>query len=64
MATEEVFIGRQPILVGMALIALVFIGPKTLWGWLGLGPFMTGVFRTCPLYRLVGANTLWHGPYS
>ena len=52
------------ILVGMALIALVFVGPKTPWGWLGLVPFVTGVLRYCPLYSLIGVNTLWHGPYS
>lgn len=51
------------ILVGMALIAMVFVGPTTPWGWLGLIPFVTGVLRTCPLYRLIGVNTLWRGPY-
>lgn len=52
------------ILVGMALIALVFVGPKTLWGLLGLVPLLTGIFRTCPLYRLLGINTVWNGPYG
>lgn len=52
------------ILVGMALIAMVFVGPATPWGWIGLIPFVTGVFRFCPLYRLIGVNTLWRGPYS
>lgn len=52
------------ILVGMALIALVFVGPKTLWGLLGLAPLLTGIFRTCPLYRLLGINTVWNGPYG
>ena len=52
------------ILVGMVLIAIVIVGPKTPWGWIGLIPFVTGVFRTCPLSRLIGVNTLWRGPYS
>ena len=52
------------ILVGMALIAMVFVGPATPWGWLGLIPFVTGVFRFCPLYSVIGVNTLWRGPYS
>ena len=51
------------ILVGMVLIALVFIGPRSPWGWLGLVPLVTGLLRTCPLYRLVGVNTCWKGPY-
>lgn len=52
------------ILVGMALIALVFVGPKTLWGLVGLVPFLTGVLRICPLYRLLGISTSWQGPYN
>jgi hypothetical protein len=38
------------IVVGLALIALVFVGPKTPWGWLGLLPLATGIFRFCPAY--------------
>lgn len=45
------------LLVGWALIAIVFIGPQTPWGWLGLIPLLTGIFRICPLYRLFGLNT-------
>lgn len=51
------------ILVGMVLLALIFVGPKTLWGLVGLIPFLTGVFRTCPLYRLFGLNTCRSDPY-
>ena len=45
------------ILVGLILIALVFVGPKTPWGWIGVIPLVTGFFRTCPAYRLFGINT-------
>lgn len=45
------------IALGVVLIALVFIGPKTPWGWIGLVPLATGLLRTCPLYSLVGLNT-------
>jgi hypothetical protein len=45
------------IIVGLVLIALVFVGPKTMWGWIGLAPLFTGLFRWCPAYRLVGINT-------
>ncbi|WP_313670006.1 DUF2892 domain-containing protein [Sandarakinorhabdus sp.] len=43
--------------LGIALISLVFVGPQTPWGWLGLVPLLTGVMGFCPLYRLVGVNT-------
>lgn len=45
------------ILLGLALLALVFVGPETAWGWIGLVPLLTGLFRWCPAYRLVGLNT-------
>ncbi|TNE39263.1 MAG: DUF2892 domain-containing protein [Sphingomonadales bacterium] len=45
------------IVIGVVLIALVFVGPKTAWGWLGLIPLATGLLRTCPLYSLIGLNS-------
>lgn len=45
------------IIVGLVLIALVFVGPKTPWGWIGVIPLATGFLRTCPLYSLIGVNT-------
>lgn len=45
------------IIVGLVLIALVFVGPKTPWGWVGLVPLLTGLLRTCPAYSLLGINT-------
>jgi len=45
------------IVLGIVLIALVFVGPKTQWGWIGLVPLMTGLLRTCPLYSLLGIRT-------
>jgi len=45
------------ILVGLLLIALVFVGPKTAWGWLGVIPLVTGFLRTCPTYSLLGIST-------
>lgn len=43
--------------VGLLLIALVFLGPQTPWGWLGLIPLVTGLLGTCPLYTLLKINT-------
>lgn len=40
--------------LGVGLLALVFVGPQTPLGWLGLVPLLTGLFGTCPLYTLVG----------
>ena len=45
------------VLVGLALIALVFVGPKTAWGWLGVVPLATGLIGWCPPYALLGINT-------
>jgi len=45
------------IVIGVALISLVFFGPKTAWGWFGLVPLATGVIGLCPLYTLLGIRT-------
>ncbi|MFM5885065.1 MAG: DUF2892 domain-containing protein [Novosphingobium sp.] len=45
------------IVLGLVLLALVFVGPRTPWGWLGLIPLATGLLRTCPLYSLLGITT-------
>ncbi|AHE98194.1 YgaP family membrane protein [Thioalkalivibrio paradoxus] len=45
------------IVVGVLLLSLVFTGPETLWGLLGIIPLATGLFRWCPAYGLLGMNT-------
>ena len=45
------------ILVSLGLIALVFIGPKTSWGWIGLVPLLTALVGTCPLYSIFGIKS-------
>lgn len=45
------------VTVGLALIAMVFVGPQAAWGWIGIVPLLTGLVGFCPLYRLVGLNT-------
>lgn len=45
------------IVLGLVLIALVFVGPQTPLGWIGVVPLLTGLLRTCPLYSLLGMNT-------
>lgn len=38
------------IVVGLVLLSLVFTGPQTPWGWIGLVPLLTGIFNFCPAY--------------
>jgi len=45
------------IVLGVALIAMVFIGPQTPWGWIGAVPLLTGLVGYCPLYSIFGINT-------
>ncbi len=45
------------VVVGIALLALVFIGPHTLWGLVGVVPLLTGLVGSCPLYSLLGLST-------
>lgn len=45
------------IIVGVVLIALVFVGPQTPWGWIGVIPLVTGLVGWCPAYRLLGLRT-------
>jgi hypothetical protein len=45
------------IVVGLALIALTLSGTIGVWGWIGVVPLATGLFRVCPAYSLIGVNT-------
>ena len=42
---------------GIVLLSLVFVGPRTAWGYLGLIPLVTAIVGTCPLYQLFGWST-------
>jgi hypothetical protein len=45
------------IVVGLGLISLVFVGPQTPWGWVGIVPLLTAFIGFCPLYTLIGIRT-------
>lgn len=45
------------IVLGLAFLSLVFVGPQTLWGLVGLIPLSTGLARFCPAYGVAGVNT-------
>ncbi|MHA3913714.1 YgaP family membrane protein [Halovulum sp. GXIMD14793] len=41
----------------IVLLSLVFTGPKTMWGLVGLVPLLTGLVGMCPLYSILGIRT-------
>jgi hypothetical protein len=45
------------IAIGVALLSLTVVGPKSMLGLVGIVPLATGLVGFCPLYRLVGINT-------
>jgi hypothetical protein len=45
------------VLVGLGLLSLVFFGPKTAWGYVGLIPVVTGLSGICPVYSIFGIST-------
>ena len=45
------------IVVGLILIAMVFVGPQTSWGWIGVVPLLTALIGFCPAYKLIGLST-------
>ncbi|MBB5321322.1 YgaP family membrane protein [Marinobacter oulmenensis] len=48
-------------IVGVVLIALVFVGPQTPWGWIGVIPLVTALVGICPAYSLLGIKTCKKG---
>lgn len=45
------------IVVGIILIALTLMGTIGVWGWIGIVPLATGLFKFCPLYSMLGMST-------
>ena len=45
------------VIVGLVLLSLVFVGPKSLWGLVGVIPLVTAAIGWCPPYALLGINT-------
>ncbi len=43
--------------LGLAVLSLVFIGPQSAWGYLGLIPLATALLGSCPAYTLLGIST-------
>lgn len=49
------------VILGLVLLALVFIGPQTLWGLIGIIPIATALMGNCPAYTLLGIQTCRSG---
>ncbi|MCL4235142.1 MAG: DUF2892 domain-containing protein [Deltaproteobacteria bacterium] len=45
------------VVAGVAILSLTVIGPKSLWGLIGLAPITTGLLGSCPLYTVFGIST-------
>lgn len=45
------------VALGLAVLSLVFMGPESAWGWVGLVPLVTGLVGVCPVYSILGINT-------
>ena len=45
------------IVAGAVLIALTLMGTIGVWGWVGVVLLVTGLFKFCPVYPLLGMNT-------
>ena len=46
------------VVIGLALLSLIFVGPHTWWGLIGVVPLATAGIGFCPLYRLLGVSTV------
>lgn len=52
------------LIVGLFVFSLLFWGPHTAWGWLGLVLILTAAIGHCPLYTMLGVKTCEGHPSS
>lgn len=45
------------IVLGLVLIGLAATGVVGWWGWIGIVPLVTGLWRFCPVYSLLGISS-------
>lgn len=57
LANESTADRAMRVVLGIVLLSLVFVGPHTLWGLVGLVPLVTGAIGSCPIYRVFGITT-------
>ncbi len=46
------------IVVGIAILSLAFVGPRSPWAYLGIMPLLSGLIGWCPPYALLGISTV------
>ena len=59
-ANESALDRGMRVILGLALLSLLVLGPVPGWGLIGLVglvPLVTGAVGSCPLYRLIGVST-------
>jgi hypothetical protein len=44
------------VIVGVVLITLTSLGQIGVWGYIGVLLLVTGLFRYCPMYSLIGKS--------
>jgi hypothetical protein len=45
------------VIVGLGILSLTVVGPKSMWALIGIVPVLTGLIGSCPLYTLFGFST-------
>ena len=50
------------VAIVLALFGASLLGYIDLWGWIGVVPIATGLFRFCPAYLPFGLGTCSSGP--
>ena len=56
-SNENSFDRLVRVFIGLALHALFFVGPHSMWGIVGVVPLLTGLIGSCPAYTLLGIST-------
>jgi hypothetical protein len=56
-ANESTIDRSVRVVLGLVLLSLVFVGPQSLWGLIGVVPLVTGLAGSCPMYSLIGVKT-------
>jgi hypothetical protein len=44
-------------LIGLGVLSLAFVGPKTPWAYIGIVPLLTAFMSSCPLYTVLGISS-------
>jgi Protein of unknown function (DUF2892) len=45
------------VVLGIVVVSLAFVGPRSSWAFLGIIPIVTGLIGYCPPYALLGIDT-------